>query len=373
MDEPSIGLHQRDNQRLIKTLCRLRDLGNTLVIVEHDEEMIRTADHVVDIGPGAGRKGGDIVYSGDFSGLLKSTLSETAKYLTHQKSIPIPSKRRSPKDKGAIILEGVTAHNLKNITVQFPLGRFICVTGVSGSGKSTLIQDVFYPILKKHFFKSQVRPGPYQDIKGLDHIDKVITIDQSPIGRTPRSNPATYVGVWTPIRELFSKTTEARIRGFKPGRFSFNVKGGRCESCEGAGVVKIEMLFLSDVYVTCETCKGQRFNEQTLAVRYKGYRISDVLHMTVNEASAIFSAIPAIARPLKTLQDVGLGYIQVGQSATTLSGGEAQRVKLAKELSKRSTGKTVYLLDAPTTGLHFADIQQLLDVLNRLVDGGNTV
>jgi excinuclease ABC subunit A len=373
LDEPSIGLHQRDNERLIQTLKKLRDLGNTLIIVEHDEETMREADHIVDIGPGAGRDGGFIIFSGEFKELLECKDSLTADYLTGRKSIEIPKSRRIGKEQNFLSLTGASENNLKNIDLVLPLENFICITGVSGSGKSSLVTDTLHPILMKHFYKSKPRPGAYKEISGLENLDKVITIDQSPIGRTPRSNPATYTGVFGPLRELFAKTREAKIRGYKPGRFSFNVKGGRCEACEGDGVQKIEMHFLSDVYVTCDICKGKRYNEQTLEVKYKGYTISDVLEMTINQANEVFENIPAIAKKLKTLQDVGLGYIHLGQSSTTLSGGEAQRIKLSKELSKKSTGKTLYLLDEPTTGLHFADIQKLLDVLNKLVDGGNTV
>ncbi|MGE4169367.1 MAG: excinuclease ABC subunit UvrA [Candidatus Margulisiibacteriota bacterium] len=373
LDEPSIGLHQRDNQRLIETLVTLRDLGNTLIVVEHDEDMIRKADFVVDIGPGAGKLGGTVLFAGPFDKLLKHPTSQTAAYLSGKQQIEVPKKRRSPKKDQAITIVGATENNLKNLTVSFPLGQFIGVTGVSGSGKSTLINDILHKALMRHFFKSKERPGAHTRIDGLEHIDKLITIDQSPIGRTPRSNPATYTGVFGPIRDLYAQTREAKIRGYQPGRFSFNVKGGRCEACEGDGVVKIEMHFLSDVYVTCDVCKGKRYNDQTLEVTYKGYTIADVLNMTVAEGLEVFANIPPIVSKLNTLMDVGLGYIHIGQNATTLSGGEAQRIKLSKELSKRSTGKTLYLLDEPTTGLHFADIHQLLGVLNRLVDAGNTV
>jgi excinuclease ABC subunit A len=373
LDEPSIGLHQRDNQRLIDTLVHLRDIGNTLIVVEHDEDTIRLADHVVDIGPGAGREGGQVLFEGSVDELMKSTTSITAAYLNGTKKIDIPVKRRTHDDQKYVTIEGASENNLKTIDVQFPLGKLIGVTGVSGSGKSTLIYDIFHHVLMKHFHKSRTQPGRHKRVTGLEHLDKVITIDQSPIGRTPRSNPATYTDMFTPLRELFSQTREARMKGYGPGRFSFNVKGGRCEACEGDGVVKIEMHFLSDVYVTCDVCKGKRYNAQTLDVKYKGYTISDVLAMSVREALDVFEAIPPIRNRLKTLSDVGLGYIQLGQSATTLSGGEAQRIKLAKELSKRDTGRTLYLLDEPTTGLHFEDIRHLLGVLNRLVDGGNTV
>ncbi len=373
LDEPSIGLHQRDNLRLIETLLRLRDLGNTVIVVEHDEELIRHADHIVDIGPGAGKDGGNILFSGSLNALLTHTESITARYLNHTQKIPVPAQRRPFSFRHSLTLSGAKENNLKNITVSFPLGKLVCVTGVSGSGKSTLINDVLEKILHQHIYNSRERPGRYEAIKGIEHIDKVIAIDQSPIGRTPRSNPATYTGVFTPIRDIFTQTREAKIRGYKAGRFSFNVKGGRCEACEGDGVVQIEMHFLSDVYVTCEVCKGKRFNEQTLEVLFKGYSISDVLNLTVDDALPVFENIPAIAHKLRTLKEVGLGYVHIGQNATTLSGGEAQRIKLAKELSRRSTGKTLYLLDEPTTGLHFQDIQHLLEVLNQLVNQGNTV
>tara|TARA_A100001015_G_scaffold124868_1_gene138391 strand:- start:1859 stop:4660 length:2802 start_codon:yes stop_codon:yes gene_type:complete len=371
LDEPSIGLHQHDNDRLIETLKTLRDIGNTLIIVEHDDATILEADHVVEIGPGAGIKGGKIIFSGSKKEFLKSDCI-TSHYVTGKKKIEIPKYRRNPKKKGKITLTGVKENNLKDITVSFPLGKLICITGVSGSGKSTLIYEVLHKALMQELHEGKEPPGKFKSIKGIENIDKVITIDQSPIGRTPRSNPVTYVGVFTAIRELFTQTPESKIRGYKAGRFSFNVKGGRCEACEGDGLNKIEMHFLSDVYVTCDVCKGKRFNKETLQVKYKGYNISDVLEMTVNKACDVFENIPAIIKKLKTIQEVGLGYITLGQSATTLSGGEAQRVKLAKELSKKSTGKTLYLLDEPTTGLHFEDIKQLLNVINRLVDHGNT-
>lgn len=373
LDEPSIGLHQRDNQRLIQTLVNLRNLGNTLIVVEHDEDMICSADHVVDIGPGAGKHGGEILFSGTVAQLKKDKNSLTAQYLNGHRFVVIPKKRRPYDLKKALWVRGATENNLKSVDAGFPLGCMVVVTGVSGSGKSTLIQDILQNALMRHFFQSKVSVGKHKHIEGLDLIDKVITIDQSPIGRTPRSNPATYVQLFTPIRELFAQTREAKVRGFSAGRFSFNVRGGRCEACEGDGVNKIEMHFLSDVYVTCEVCKGKRYNDQTLAVTYKGHSISDVLNMTVAEALDVFDPVPAIQSKLKTLVEVGLGYIHLGQNATTLSGGEAQRVKLAKELSKRSTGKTLYLLDEPTTGLHFEDVRHLLTVLNRLVDTGNTV
>ena len=372
LDEPSIGLHQRDNRRLIHTLTQLRDLGNTVLVVEHDRETIENADFVIDLGPGAGKHGGQVVATGSPEDIAAHPESITGKYLRYEKYIPIPSRRR--KGNGHFLtLHGARGNNLKNITVTFPLGMFICVTGVSGSGKSTLVNQTLYPILCRHFYNSKMIPLPYDRIEGLAHVDKVIDIDQSPIGRTPRSNPATYTGLFTHIRDLFSQLPEAKIRGYKPGRFSFNVKGGRCEACQGDGVKKIEMHFLPDVYVTCEVCKGKRYNRETLEIRYRGQSIADVLAMTVAEALEFFENIPPIRRKLQTLYDVGLGYIQLGQPAPTLSGGEAQRVKLASELSKVSTGKTIYILDEPTTGLHFDDINKLLDVLNQLVDKGNTV
>lgn len=371
LDEPSIGLHQRDNNRLIKSLEALRDIGNSVIVVEHDRDMIERADHVIDIGPRAGRHGGEIISEGPPEN-LKNYHTLTADYITGEKKIPIPEKRRKGNGK-KIILTGCTGNNLKNISVTFPLGQMIGVTGVSGSGKSTLINETLYPIMNAHYFNGVKKPMPYQKIKGLKHADKVIEINQSPIGRTPRSNPATYTGVFGEIRSLFAKTPEAAIRGYKPGRFSFNVKGGRCETCGGGGVRVIEMNFLPDVYVECETCNGKRFNRETLEIRYKGKSIADVLEMTINEAVEFFELIPKIYRKLKTIQDVGLGYISLGQQSTTLSGGEAQRVKLATELSKRNTGNTFYILDEPTTGLHFEDIRVLMEVLNRLVDKGNTV
>ncbi|SDL22616.1 excinuclease ABC subunit UvrA [Kriegella aquimaris] len=371
LDEPSIGLHQRDNNRLIKSLEALRDLGNSVIVVEHDRDMIERADHVIDIGPRAGRHGGEIISEGKPEELLDHhTL--TADYITGRKEIPVPAKRRSGNGK-QIVLTGCTGNNLKNVTVEFPLGKMIGVTGVSGSGKSTLINETLYPIMNAYYFNGVKKPMPYKKIKGLEHVDKVIDINQSPIGRTPRSNPATYTGVFGEIRALFAKTPEAAIRGYKPGRFSFNVKGGRCETCQGGGLRVIEMNFLPDVYVDCETCNGKRFNRETLEIRYKGKSIADVLDMTMNEAVEFFELIPKIHRKLKTIQDVGLGYISLGQQSTTLSGGEAQRVKLATELSKRDTGNTFYILDEPTTGLHFEDIRVLMEVLNRLVDKGNTV
>ncbi len=373
LDEPSIGLHQRDNQKLIETLIRLRDIGNTVIVVEHDEETIRIADYVVDIGPGAGKSGGEIIFAGKVKDLLKSTKSITAKYLNGLEKIEVPNERRFFKKQPYLTIEGAKENNLKNLTVKFPLKKLIAITGVSGSGKSTLINEILNKALMKHFYKSKENPGKYDKILGSENLDKIITIDQSPIGRTPRSNPATYTQVFTPIRELFAELREAKIRGYKPGRFSFNTKGGRCETCSGDGMIKIEMHFLTDVYVTCEVCKGKRYNTETLEVKFKGLNIADVLNLTVAEALELFKNIPAIESKLRTLHDVGLDYIHLGQSATTLSGGEAQRIKLARELSKRSTGKTLYLLDEPTTGLHFADIKKLLDVLDKLVASGNTV
>ncbi len=371
LDEPSIGLHQRDNERLIKSLESLRDIGNSVIVVEHDRDMIERADHVIDIGPKAGRHGGEIISEGS-PAELKFHKTLTADYITGAKQIEVPSKRRKGNGK-KISLSGCTGNNLKNITVDFPLGQMIGVTGVSGSGKSTLVNETLYPIMNAHYFNGVKKPMPYKKIKGLEHIDKVIDINQSPIGRTPRSNPATYTGVFSEIRALFTKTPEAAIRGYKPGRFSFNVKGGRCETCQGGGLRVIEMNFLPDVYVDCETCYGKRFNRETLEIRYKGKSIADVLEMTINEAVDFFENIPKIYRKLKTIQDVGLGYISLGQQSTTLSGGEAQRIKLATELSKRDTGNTFYILDEPTTGLHFEDIRVLMEVLNRLVDKGNTI
>ncbi len=372
LDEPSIGLHQRDNRRLIDTLHRLRDLGNTIIVVEHDEETIRSADHIIDIGPGAGEHGGEIVAQGTVEDIENAPNSWTGKYLKRELSIPVPPIRRVSNGK-YIEIRGARAHNLKNITVRFPLGVFICVTGVSGSGKSTLIQETLYPRLMYQLHGTYHAWGEHDEIVGLEHIDKVINIDQSPIGRTPRSNPATYTGVFDMIRELYSQTPDARMRGYKPGRFSFNVKGGRCEACKGDGIIKIEMQFLPDVYVPCEVCKGRRYNRETLEVKYKGKSIADVLDMTVSQALEFFKHIPKITRKLQTIHDVGLDYIRLGQPATTLSGGEAQRVKLSAELAKRSTGRTLYILDEPTTGLHFHDIKKLLEVLGKLVDAGNTV
>lgn len=374
LDEPSIGLHQRDNERLLKTLNHLRDLGNTVLVVEHDEDAIRLADHVIDIGPGAGVHGGSVVAEGTVEEIIANKNSLTGQYLSGVKAIEVP-KQRVPRDaKKTVELIGATGNNLKNVNLSIPVGLFSCITGVSGSGKSTLINDTFFNIAHIALNGATTStPAPYKSIKGLEHFDKVIDIDQSPIGRTPRSNPATYTGIFTPIRELFSGTQESRSRGYKPGRFSFNVRGGRCEACQGDGVIKVEMHFLPDVYVPCDVCKGKRYNRETLEVRYKGKTIDEVLEMTVEDAREFFEPVPVIARKLQTLMDVGLSYIRLGQSATTLSGGEAQRVKLARELSKRDTGKTLYILDEPTTGLHFHDIQQLLDVLHRLRDNGNTV
>ena len=371
LDEPSIGLHQRDNERLIRSLKELRNLGNTVIVVEHDEDMMRSADWVVDIGPRAGRKGGEVVFQGPPQEMLK-TNTITAQYLNGQQQIAIPAKRRKGNGK-QLILRGCTGNNLKHVDVTFPLGTLILVTGVSGSGKSTLINETLQPILSKHFYNSLKNPMPYDSIEGLEYIDKVVNVDQAPIGRTPRSNPATYTGVFSDIRSLFVNLPEAKIRGYKPGRFSFNVKGGRCETCGGNGYKTIEMNFLPDIQVPCETCHGKRYNRETLEVRYKGKSIADVLDMTINQAVEFFENVPDILRKIKTIQDVGLGYIKLGQPSTTLSGGESQRIKLATELSKRDTGKTLYILDEPTTGLHFEDIRILMDVLQKLVDRGNTV
>jgi len=372
LDEPSIGLHPRDNSRLLDTLIRLRDMGNTVVVVEHDQETIQRADYVVDLGPGAGRLGGHVVACGRPQEIARNPASLTGQYLAGLQRIPVPGRRRRGNGH-RLVVRGARQHNLKNIDVEFPLGTFIAVTGVSGSGKSTLVHDIVYRALMRRLHGSREEPGEHEAIEGLEHIDKVIQIDQSPIGRTPRSNPATYTGVFTPIRDLYAMLPESRERGYKPGRFSFNVKGGRCEACEGDGVKRIEMSFLPDVYVTCEVCRGRRYNQETLQVKYKGYSIADLLEATVEEALGVLGNIPQIASKLQTLADVGLGYLHLGQPATTLSGGEAQRIKLARELSKRQTGRTFYILDEPTTGLHFDDIRKLLDVLQRLVDLGNTV
>ena len=371
LDEPSIGLHQRDNERLIRSLKELRDLGNTVIVVEHDEDMMRQSDYIVDIGPRAGRKGGEVVFQGTIDEMLK-TNTITAQYLNGTMRIPLPEKRREGNGH-SLVLKGCTGNNLKSVTAEFPLGKLIVVTGVSGSGKSTLINETLYPILSKHFYRSLGQPMPYKSIEGLEFLDKVVNVDQSPIGRTPRSNPATYTGVFSDIRNLFVNRPEAQIRGYKPGRFSFNVKGGRCETCGGNGYKTIEMNFLPDIQVPCETCHGKRYNRETLEVRFKGKSIADVLDMTINQAVEFFENVPDILRKIKTIQDVGLGYIKLGQPSTTLSGGESQRVKLATELSKKDTGKTLYILDEPTTGLHFEDIRILMDVLQRLVDRGNTV
>src|SRR5213083_1679120 len=373
LDEPSIGLHQRDNARLLDTLKELRDLGNTVLVVEHDEETIRAADHVVDLGPRAGRHGGEVVVTGTLEHILGHPDSLTARYLRGELRIPVPPRRRTPDPERELRVVGARQHNLRNLTVGLPLGLFVAITGVSGSGKSTLVTDILYRALARHFYRAKVMPGAHDRIEGLDQVDKVIDIDQSPIGRTPRSNPATYTGLFTPIRELFTYLPESKIRGYGPGRFSFNVKGGRCEACQGDGLVKVEMHFLPDVYVPCEVCKGRRYNRETLEVRYKGKSIADVLDLTVADALDFFEHQPRIRAKLELLNDVGLGYIHLGQSATTLSGGEAQRVKLATELAKRDTGRTLYILDEPTTGLHFEDVRLLLEVLHRLVDKGNTV
>ena len=373
LDEPSIGLHQRDNRRLIETLTRLRDLGNTLIVVEHDEETIRTADWVVDIGPGAGEHGGRVVVSGSYEELIASTESITGAYLSGRKSIEIPKTRRAVDPKRQLVIKGAKENNLKDVEVSIPLGLFVSVTGVSGSGKSTLVNDILYTTLANKLNGARLVPGRHRTITGIDQLDKVVHVDQSPIGRTPRSNPATYTGVFDKVRALFAETTEAKVRGYQQGRFSFNVKGGRCENCSGDGTITIEMNFLPDVYVPCEVCHGARYNRETLEVHYKGKTIAEVLDMPIEIAHAFFESVPTIARYLKTLCDVGLGYVRLGQSAPTLSGGEAQRVKLATELQRRSTGRTIYVLDEPTTGLHFEDVNKLLGVLKRLVESGNTV
>jgi excinuclease ABC subunit A len=372
LDEPSIGLHQCDNGRLLRTLKDMRDLGNTVLVVEHDEGTIRSADHIIDLGPGAGEHGGQVVVAGTIEEITACPQSVTGQFLKRERQVPVPDHRRDGNGK-SITVKGAAENNLKEINVQFPLGKFICVTGVSGSGKSSLVIEVLYKRLAQTIHRAKGKPGRHDNIVGIDLLDKVIDIDQSPIGRTPRSNPATYTNVFTYIRELFATLPEAKLRGYRPGRFSFNVKGGRCEACRGDGIIKIEMQFLPDVYVTCEVCHGKRYNRETLEIRYKGKTIADVLDMTVEEAMGFFENIPKIKKKLQTLYDVGLGYIRLGQPATTLSGGEAQRIKLSKELSRRATGQTLYILDEPTTGLHFADIEKLLNVLNRLVDTGNTV
>ena len=373
LDEPSIGLHQRDNSRLLATLEQLRDLGNTVIVVEHDEETMRAADHVIDMGPGAGKHGGEVIAEGTVDEIIANPQSITGKYLSGEMEIATPAERRPVDTKRMIRIQNAREHNLRNVTAEIPLGLFVAVTGVSGSGKSTLIEDILHQSLARHFYRARVIPGLHDRITGLEHIDKVIDIDQSPIGRTPRSNPATYTGLFTPIRELFAELPEAKIRGYGPGRFSFNVKGGRCEACQGDGLVKIEMHFLPDVYVPCEVCKGKRYNRETLEVRFRGLSIADVLALTVEDAATFFENQPRVRQKLETMNDVGLGYIHLGQSATTLSGGEAQRIKLATELSKRDTGRTLYILDEPTTGLHFEDVRVLLNVLHRLVDRGNTI
>ncbi len=373
LDEPSIGLHQRDNDRLLETLMRLRDIGNTVIVVEHDQDAILAADYVVDIGPGAGEHGGQIVAAGTPAEIQENMDSLTGQYLSGKKAIEVPRKRHQPDPARWLTVSGASGNNLQNVTLKLPVGLLTCVTGVSGSGKSTLINDTLYRAVAQHLYGSSTEPAPHEEIDGLAFFDKVVDVDQSPIGRTPRSNPATYTGLFTPIRELFAGVPESRARGYGPGRYSFNVKGGRCEACQGDGVIRVEMHFLPDVYVPCDVCKGHRYNRETLEIQYKGKNIREILEMTVEQARVFFDAVPVVARKLQTLLDVGLGYITLGQSATTLSGGEAQRVKLALELSKRDTGRTLYILDEPTTGLHFADIQLLLDVIHRLRDHGNTI
>ena len=374
LDEPSIGLHQRDNERLLETLIHLRDLGNTVIVVEHDEDAIRAADHVIDIGPGAGVHGGEVVAEGSVEDIMAVPESLTGQFLSGKREIALPEQRVPADPTKVLKLSGAKGNNLKDVTLTLPVGLFTCITGVSGSGKSTLINDTLFPLAQRELNGATLaEAAPYREIDGLAHFDKVIDIDQSPIGRTPRSNPATYTGIFTPVRELFAGVPESRARGYNPGRFSFNVKGGRCEACQGDGVIKVEMHFLPDIYVPCDQCRGKRYNRETLEIKYKGKSIHEVLEMTIEEARDFFDAVPALARKLQTLMDVGLTYICLGQSATTLSGGEAQRVKLARELSKRGTGQTLYILDEPTTGLHFADIQQLLAVLHQLRDQGNTI
>ncbi|MDQ3556220.1 MAG: excinuclease ABC subunit UvrA, partial [Gemmatimonadota bacterium] len=373
LDEPSIGLHQRDNHKLLDTLRSLRDLGNTVLVVEHDEDTIRAADHVVDLGPRAGRHGGEVVAEGSVEQVMAAAESLTGAYLRRERSIPVPAERRAPAEGRELVIQGAREHNLQGVDVRIPLGLFVAVTGVSGSGKSTLVNDILWTALARKFYRAKAVPGAHERITGLELLDKVVDIDQSPIGRTPRSNPATYTGLFTITRQLFAELPESRMRGYTPGRFSFNVKGGRCEACQGDGLVKIEMHFLPDVYVPCEVCRGRRYNRETLEVFYKGHTIADVLELTVDEALEVFDAVPRLKRQLRTLSEVGLGYIHLGQSATTLSGGEAQRVKLATELSKVATGQTFYILDEPTTGLHFEDVRMLLEVLHRLAERGNTV
>jgi excinuclease ABC subunit A len=373
LDEPSIGLHQRDNERLLGTLTRLRDIGNTVIVVEHDEDAIRVADHIVDIGPGAGIHGGQIIAQGNLNDILDAENSLTGDYLSGKKSIAIPKKRHQANPKMQLELKGATGNNLKAVDLTLSAGLFTCITGVSGSGKSTLINDTLFPIVANELNGASHTISPYLSISGVELFDKVVDIDQSPIGRTPRSNPATYTGLFTPLRELFAQVPESRARGYAPGRFSFNVRGGRCEACQGDGLIKVEMHFLPDVYVPCDICHGKRYNRETLEILYKGYSIHDILNITVEDALELFKVVPTLARKLETLMDVGLSYIKLGQSATTLSGGEAQRVKLSKELSRRDTGRTLYILDEPTTGLHFHDIDHLLGILHKLRDDGNTV
>ena len=373
LDEPSIGLHQRDNARLLGTLRKLRDLGNSVIVVEHDEETIRAADHIIDLGPGAGPRGGEIVAEGTLDEIMRAKNSLTGDYLSGRARIAVPKQRAQPRHDGWLTVVGASENNLKAIDVSFPLGCLTCVTGVSGSGKSTLVDDILRRALFRHFYNSKDKPGVHKAIRGLEQIDKVVVIDQNPIGRTPRSNPVTYTGAFTPIRELFAQLPAARVRGYDAGRFSFNVKGGRCENCEGGGLIKIEMHFLPNVYVECEVCRGRRYNRETLEITYKGKNIADVLDLTVDEAARFFRNVPTIAEKLNSLLDVGLGYLRLGQAGTTLSGGEAQRVKLATELAKKATGRTVYILDEPTTGLHFADIEKLLEVLMKLRNTGNTI